>query len=276
MASSDNITKIDADLDVCRRLVFHPEEMTLIRVINAPATKPETLAMLLDVRGHVLTEVHGAVDTAISPERTLEGLIEDIDLRGHAHLIDELELVFRAPDPQNPTPRQEAKQQKSGLWEPSQLVTELTDQILLAHLQPKRAGLSKRPIRELHGVPPRSCFYFHHEFWKLQSLGALHKIPPRSLQELDLTDNSLSDVGAELSRFENLVELTLDGNKIKEVRTTSRSSRMQHTHAPSRHALLSSSHSLPLSLSTRRSNCTGCATYASSPSPSTSSPSYPN
>jgi hypothetical protein len=208
-------TLVPCDLDICRRLVIDKADLTLVRVVKAPTGKTETLQQLDEMRGHVLLEVHGAIDTQISAERTLEGLIEDLDLRGHAHLIDELELLFQRPDPGRLSAAEEARQKKCGLFDPPQLETELTEQVLLAHLQPR--GYRKRPIRNLGDVTAGACFYFSHPNWQLHSLGALLKLQPRSLKELDLRDNALSDVGADLSRFELLVDLCLDGNRIKDV-----------------------------------------------------------
>ena len=57
-------------------------------------------------------------------------------------------------------------------------------------------------------------FYFNHPFWSLSSLGALLELRPNTLRELDLSNNKLSDVGDDLSRFEQLTELRLEGNRL--------------------------------------------------------------
>ena len=50
--------------------------------------------------------------------------------------------------------------------------------------------------------------------WRLSAPGALLQLPPRSLKELDLSNNGMADVGAALSRFEHLVALRLGGNQL--------------------------------------------------------------
>ena len=215
MVDTHEMTMVNADLDICRRLVFDPVDQSLIRVVKSPTGKQETLMQLQDLRGHVLTEVHGAIEMTISADRTLEGVIEDIDLRGHAHMIDELELLFRAPDPEHVSPAEEQRRKKSGLFEPNQLETELSETILISYLQPR--GLRKRPISDVSALPAGSCLYFNNPLWQLKTVGALLKVPPRSLKELDLRNNQIADVGADLSRFELLVDLRLDGNRIKDI-----------------------------------------------------------
>ena len=61
MVDTHEMTMVNADLDICRRLVFDPVDQSLIRVVKSPTGKQETLMQLQDLRGHVLTEVHGAI-----------------------------------------------------------------------------------------------------------------------------------------------------------------------------------------------------------------------
>ena len=69
----------------------------------------------------------------------------------------------------------------------------------------------------LAALPAGLCLYFNHPLWELYELGALLQLPWRSLKELDLSRSKLSDVGADLSRFEHLTDLRLSDNQLQSI-----------------------------------------------------------
>jgi len=107
-------------------------------------------------------------------------------------------------------PELAARQKKSVLAAPAEVVTDLREDVMQPLL--KKKSLAK--------VPLGSCMYLDHPNWKLTGLGALVMLKPGCLKELDLRDNDLTDVGGGLCRFEALQELRLGGNKLRQVELT--------------------------------------------------------
>lgn len=202
---------VSCSLDVCRRLVFSPEQV-LLRVTHAPSGPEKELDAL---RGHQLMQVcSGSTSTDINSENTLAALLELLDASGQALQIDEIDLLFSNKRAE-PSKQEMLRLKKNALRDPDALSTNLDDYTLLFHMKP--VGFRKRYIKDLAQVPSGSCFYFQHSNWALSSLGSVLKLPANKIKELDLTDNSIGDVGPELSRFEQMVDLRLQGNGIRDI-----------------------------------------------------------
>ena len=106
-ASADITSKV-IPLEIVRRLVFDGEQ-ALTRVIKAPTGATNVVEELEALRGYVLLETRGALAQQISAERTLQALLEELDMQGKGHLVDEMELVFCTPDPSKPGREEEAR-----------------------------------------------------------------------------------------------------------------------------------------------------------------------
>jgi Leucine-rich repeat (LRR) protein len=204
-------TLVSCSLEACRRLVLDGQQV-LLRVTHAPSGREPKLDAL---RGRQLLQVcSGSTSTDITPENTLENLLQLIDETGQAPQIDEVDLVFSRDEP-DPMRKEVLRLKKNLLRDPDTPQTSLNANTLLVHLHP--VGIRKRIVKELTQLPSGSCLYFSHSNWFLSDLGALLKLPPNKVKELDLSHNGIVHVGPELSRFEQMVDLRLPGNGIKEI-----------------------------------------------------------
>jgi Leucine-rich repeat (LRR) protein len=209
------VIQVNATLEECRRLDID-EHGTLTRVVASPTARRDQNNLDLR-RGEVLEEVNGS---PITPEQPLSAILDKIE-----SLADGIRAGNRAEDLQivltfrkrgwPPDPTEEQRQRRNGLFIPTEMITELTDQQLLLHLQP--VGLLHKPIKDLTSLPSGSFLYFNHPNWKLQGLGSLLELPLRSVRELDLSGCALSDVGAAVGRFEHLVDLRLSDNQLPSI-----------------------------------------------------------
>ena len=200
---------VELGIDVARRCVFNPTDQSLEHVIKSGTGDAGLMLQLNNMRGNQLTHVCGIELTKDETYQTILEVIERSDDYGDSEL---LELRFLTPG-WPPSATEEKRQKQNNLYPPVELVTELSKQTLIAHLQLR----SSKPLHDLNKVPNNLRFYFNHPFWRLDSLGALLQMPPRSLKELDLSDSALHDVGSDLSRFESLVELKLNGNRLPSI-----------------------------------------------------------
>ena len=78
-------------------------------------------------------------------------------------------------------PEIEARQKKSAIAVPAEVVTDLREDVMTPLL--KKKSIAK--------VPLGSVMYLNHPNWKLTGLGSLLLLKPACLKELDLRDNDL-------------------------------------------------------------------------------------
>ena len=207
------LQSITVELDVLRRLQL-TSDRKLVRVCRS-ATSKSDINRLAEMRGYELVLCK---DVEITNDRPLEAVLEVID-RSDGPDDQLVTLVFRPPG--WPGSESEGERQESNnLFAPQTMITELRSDTLLSHLYLHRGrGFRREPpvIKDIAKVPTGMKFYFNHPFWNLFDLGALLQLKPNTLVELDLSNNNLSDVGADLSRFEQLVELRLEGNRLTSI-----------------------------------------------------------
>ena len=207
------LANVNATLDACRNLVLDPDSCKLLRVVKTPTGNASELENLC---GSILLQVRsGNTHTDINSLNTLDALLKLMDDTGQSHLVDEVGLVFKWPDASSLTKAEKARAKKNLLYDPDSLQVQLTDQSLLLHLQQR--GIRKKIVKDLASFPSGACLYFNHFNWQLLDLGALLRVPPSKIKELDLSENSIKHVGPDLSRFEQLTDLRLVGNGISEI-----------------------------------------------------------
>ena len=203
---------VAVEIDTCRRLELHPENRTLVRVVNAPTGDKHVMATLNELRGYVVLEVSGV---ALSNEFSLERVLDAIERSDGRTDDSALELLLQEPGFPGTPVEKKRQEVDNNLFEPQRLETELSTDTLISHLFIKKGR--HRVVRDLGKAPAGLCLYFNHPKWGLYELGALLQLPWRSLVQLDLSHNNLSDVGADLSRFEHLTELRLEDNRLEKV-----------------------------------------------------------
>lgn len=203
----DDAVELSVELDVLRRVQLTPER-TLVRCVRSATSKGE-MDRLMQLRGYTLVKVK---DVEITADRPLEAVLEVMD-RGDGPEDQNVSLVFTPPIWPGSN-AEERRQEENNLFEPKTMITDLTAETLLAHLYiHKRRGRAP-VIKDLANIPRGMKFYFNHPFWNMFDVGALLQLKPTTLTELDLSNNALTDVGAALSRFDNLTELRLEGNRL--------------------------------------------------------------
>ena len=211
-------TVVTVDLDLCSRLVLNKDN-TLLRIIKGPHDIRHAPALrdLRKMYGRILREVHGV---RLGDKHTLTAVTQAYKFRKGADSDEQLELTFSPPTPTKEWHLQSSpekqRQEANNLYPPDKLETVASARVLLDH-QRQSKGSRRTVIRELSAIPAGSRFYFNHPWWKLYDLGALLELPPRSLRELDLSNNALTEVGPALSRFDHLVDLRLDNNQLKSI-----------------------------------------------------------
>ncbi len=175
--------EMQAPIDLCRRIMLD-EHRILTSVIHMATTRDaHIMQQLKAMRGHTLIQVN---DKPINEHQPLGVVLDDITFKEAGGEDTGLTLDLTFHKPMWPPHRVEENRQKSnGLYEPASIETALTTEVLLRHLQPKGFRKNKL-IRDLSQIPSGICFYFNHPNWRLAAPGALLKLPPRSLKELDL------------------------------------------------------------------------------------------
>ena len=193
---------VSTTLDTLYRLDFGEEgidEGVLQRIVCNSEKMSAGDQILYDARGLQLLDLNNEdVEAAGGLDDVLEDLVK-------AGTQDVTLLLVPCQNPELA-----ARQKKSVLAAPAEVVTDLREDVMQPLL--KKKSLAK--------VPLGSCMYLDHPNWKLTGLGALVMLKPGCLKELDLRDNDLTDVGGGLCRFEALQELRLGGNKLRQVELT--------------------------------------------------------
>ena len=193
---------VSTTLDTLYRLDFGEEgidEGVLQRIVCNSEKMSAGDQTLYDARGLQLLDLNNEdVEAAGGLDDVLEDLVK-------AGTQDVTLLLVPCQNPEL-----EARQKKSALAAPAEVVTDLREDVMQPLL--KKKSLAK--------VPLGSCMYLNHPNWKLTGMGALVLLKPGCLKELDLRDNDLHDVGGGLCRFEALQELRLGGNKLRQVELT--------------------------------------------------------
>ena len=204
MAAEAKPISVSTSLDTLARVELD-DDGVLVRIVRSSADMSTSEQTLADSRGLQLMDVNGEdVEAAGGFEDVLASLtkagVQDVTL-------------LLVP---NQNPAEEKRQKGSVLQAPSEVVSDLREDVMQPLLKTKRG----RSAQSLQSLPLGSCMYLNHPNWQLSSLGALLLLQPRCLKELDLRDNDLHDVGGALCRFESLQELRLGGNKLRQVELT--------------------------------------------------------
>ena len=194
---------VQTTIDTLYRLDFGEEDTIDEGVLQRIICKSEKMSsneqILYNARGLQLLDVN---NEDVEAAGGLDDVIEDLVKSGKEDVT--LFLV------QCQNPEIEARQKKSAIAVPAEVVTDLREDVMTPLL--KKKSIAK--------VPLGSVMYLNHPNWKLTGLGSLLLLKPGCLKELDLRDNDLTDVGGGLCRFEALQELRLSGNKLRQVELT--------------------------------------------------------
>ena len=190
---------VNTSLDTLYRLDFD-DDGVLLRIARNSEKMSASDQALADARGLQLLDVN---NEDVEAAGGFGEVLEDLAKAGTQDIT--LLLV-----PNQNTAEEEERQKKSAIQAPTEVVTDLREDMMESLL--KKKSLAK--------VPLGSCMYLNHPNWKLTGMGALVLLKPGCLKELDLRDNDLKDVGGGLTRFEALTELRLSGNKLRQVELT--------------------------------------------------------
>ena len=193
---------VQITIDTLYRLDFGEEgidEGVLQRIVCNSEKMSSSDQILYDARGLQLLDLN---NEDVEAAGGLDDMMEDLIKAGTQ---DVTLLLVPCQNPEI-----EARQKKSAITVPAEVVADLREDVM----QPL---LKKKSIAK---VPLGSVMYLNHPNWKLTGLGSLLLLKPGCLKELDLRDNDLTDVGGGLCRFEALQELRLSGNKLQQVDLT--------------------------------------------------------
>ena len=193
---------VQTTIDTLYRLDFGEEgidEGVLQRIVCNSEKISSSDQILYDARGLQLLDLN---NEDVEAAGGLDDMMEDLVKAGTQ---DVTLLLVPCQNPEI-----EARQKKSAITVPAEVVADLREDVM----QPL---LKKKSIAK---VPLGSVMYLNHPNWKLTGLGSLLLLKPGCLKELDLRDNDLTDVGGGLCRFEALQELRLSGNKLRQVDLT--------------------------------------------------------
>jgi hypothetical protein len=193
---------VQTTIDTLYRLDFGEEgidEGVLQRIVCNSEKMSSSDQILYDARGLQLLDLN---NEDVEAAGGLDDMMEDLIKAGTQ---DVTLLLVPCQNPEI-----EARQKKSAITVPAEVVADLREDVM----QPL---LKKKSIAK---VPLGSVMYLNHPNWKLTGLGSLLLLKPGCLKELDLRDNDLTDVGGGLCRFEALQELRLSGNKLQQVDLT--------------------------------------------------------
>ena len=193
---------VQITIDTLYRLDFGEEgidEGVLQRIVCNSEKMSSSDQILYDARGLQLLDLN---NEDVEAAGGLDDMMEDLIKAGTQ---DVTLLLVPCQNPEI-----EARQKKSAITVPAEVVADLREDVM----QPL---LKKKSIAK---VPLGSVMYLNHPNWKLTGLGSLLLLKPGCLKELDLRENDLTDVGGGLCRFEALQELRLSGNKLQQVDLT--------------------------------------------------------